>query len=1547
MSQIINESTSVVQVDSSRLQNGAYATVYVSTTTIPGKLVTVMDTKGFLSSPQTILLSTTGGATFSDGSFSTLITQKYGYITLASKNNTTWSLINRADFPQPTGVASYKAVDARDMVAPNLITLNEISSVTTTIRGIDTQSNSANATAINILYVNSLSRFLSSSTIDARFTVNGSEYIEGSTITTGAGSFRDSVSTLGDFFNAGNISSKNGTIYLGGNVTVNGSIRGQRGNVMAVAYLSSLSTASFRGNAFISSTVLSQNFIGARTIVTPLTTGVSMNVMSSMVFSPTQAIRNAPGYFNILGVQATVPSTMSTNWLASSNSIQTSNLSIQSFTPSPGLSSITLGSTNITNAGGFLSISSIAGNSFTSQSMQIRKTNATGSLTANTIKMNDSAPGNPFTLQYSGGSFQVPSYWVISSIGTNGSFNSPLGIISTNNLVGSTIRANDLITVNDTIQNCYVSVIDVNDSLNFTGVSSASLKNVFINNTMGSIIGSSTETIGEVFCSSMRADEIIVPGVLQFGNTQTMLLPNTYISTLTTNSVVTSSLTTSLIHTGSLEQYSTINPSTPWIATSSYQLNAPFNTTTGLGTYFSKVSFIGTQTQTAYYSLFDPSAQTQVALSTPYVNTVGQATGLFGQAASDSAQNVYVGAKNNGWKLQRLTPTGTTTIAGNYQYFYGDGGFPLNAAFSPRLAVSIASPGALLITDISNVRIRYVNTDPIVTTIAGTGATGFTGTLAFNATFSNPTATATDISGRIFITDTGNNVIRVIQGDSTITTYGGTGVAGNTGDGGPAKQARLNRPFGLVATGNTILFTDLSNSVIRSITPNSTIQLVAGTYTSGFSGDSGPATAAALSFPRGITVDSANNIYFCDTGNARVRRIDAITSVITTVAGNGTAGFAGDGGLAINANLSSPTGVATDIAGNLYIADTNNQCIRFVNMTTARIATVAGRPRIAGYGGDRSFANFATLNFPSHIVYDPTSRYYYFADDSNSRVRYVNTNTNIIFSAAGNGSPISTGDGGPAIKAVFGSINSVATDSANNIYVADGLGNSIRKIDYLTSTITSVVGTGIGGYNGDGPAATTRISTPQTIFIDSNTNLYFTDKNNQRVRYLNYETSTISTLAGTGVAGYNGDGISSINAQLNFPGPLARAATGEIFVGDSSNYRIRQLGTDGMITTYAGNGVYDDPNPGIPLNFPLGVVQAIAATDGKLYMSDSTTSAIWYLNQEQNVMQPITGLSTAAYLGDGAPLSNAYFNNPNGLAADASGNFIITDSGNARVRRTYTFGYPLNPVYISMNFNYTNYFTSTGSAYISINGNLVSTFSGSNQESGAFSLTNANLLDYPLQTSNPVYGNQVPFIEVTQLSTFGYSKLEGNLWVESVPSQGLLQNGVDSNSGIIMNAGSLIFPYQNNGITLQNKYNDASLRTVNYTGNIVSASDPALKENIEAADLRICYTTLANLPLHRYTYCEPYLSTFQVRDHRRLGFLTSEVAPHFPNSVTATKLTQAWAPSSINTLDTAQIKYTHIGVTQTLIEMVSSLEAEVEAALSTMRRLVAQRNNVL
>lgn len=1577
MSRIINESTAVVQIDSSGLQNGQYTTIYVSTTTIPGQLVTVFDARGFLSSPQSILLSTTGGASFSNGSYSTLLTQRFSYLTLVSQTTDIWAPVSESPFPYPNEAITYKSLDTETLTTSTLRVSEAVSSLAMAVRNIDSDSTLSVATLLtSTLYINSIARFISSSPLDYRLTINGEGHIHGSTITQGAGSFRGSISTSGDFFNTGNISSKLGTIYVGGDVTTASSIRGQRGNLIYVNALSTFTTAGFVGPVSITSSVTSGNFVFARAASSDNTNGVSMNVMSSITFSETQSIRNRPGYFEFTQLPITVPSSISTNFIAASNSLTTSTLVLQRFGPASTLSLFTMGSTQITNPSGSLSVSSIIGDTLQLGDLRGIKAENSNTLTVNYITLNTQNPGaTPFSISYPGGTQTISSFWMISSLGTNGTFNAPRATISTNILVGRDVKTAVLNTVNDTIRNFTTQSVVAIDSAMFSSVNSASIQNVLINNSGGSIIGSRTDAGNTIFCSTIKTDEISTgQGVtLRFSGTNRFSLPVSYISSLTGDSITTSSLFVSKVFAGAPVDYSTINPSTPWLLTSTFQMNTSlFTKTTGLGTYFDELTFIATENQTAYYTLIDPLAQSSIYLSTPYVNTIlgtgipglpsttnqvasnSQIGQIVGQPASDSDNTLYIGSGNAGWRVHRLTSTGSvTTIAGNNQYFYGDGKVPFNAAFGPRLAVSITSPGELLITDISNVRIRYTTTDPLVTTVAGTGVSAYRGDggLAFTAAFSTPTATATDLTGRIFIADTGNQVIRSIVG-STINTYAGTGAIGNTGDGGPANTATLNSPFGLtVDSANNLLFTDLSNCAIRRISPSGTIVRIAGTYTNGFGGDGALANTSILSFPRGITVDSANNIYFCDTGNSRVRRIDAVTNLIDTVAGNGTSGFGGDGGLAINANLSSPTGVAADSAGNIYIADTQNQCIRYLNRATSTITTVAGRPRIPGYGGDKSFATFAFLSSPSHLAFDGSSGYYYIADDGNSRIRYVNSATKIIFTAAGNGSPLTGGDGGPAVDAVFGTITSIATDSNKNIYISDGLGHAIRKIDAVTSTITTIAGTGVGGFSGDGGLATSaRVSSPQTIVIDPTNTIFFTDMNNQRVRRIDAINSTISSIVGTGDAGYNGDLISSIAARLNFPKALTRDSLGGLYIGDTQNFRIRRADPAGFITTYAGTGTQGTPTNDVPfISATLGVTNALAVdSQNQLYMADSTTNAIWTFSTN-GTLYSMSALSTPAYLGDASPLSNAYFNQPTGLIVDSAENLVICDAGNYRVRRTYTFGNPLNARYINMAFKYTNYFTSTGTAYISLNGNLLSTFNGSSESNLSYTLTDANILDYPLQTSNPVYGNQLPFIEIRQISTFGYAKLEGAMWVNAIPGQGLLNNSVDSNSGIIMNSGTLVFPYQNNGITLDNKYNDLSLRTANYTGSLISASDPALKEDIQDASLNICYTTLASLPLRRYAYSHDYVSTFHTRDVHRLGFLTSEVSSLLPNSISPVVF-DTWGNSTFNTLDVTQIKMTHFGVTKSLIDHISFLECEVSTLSglrNSMRALVAQRNNVL
>ena len=1567
---IVNESTSVIRIDSSGLQNGQVNVVYISTTTIPGQLVSVVDATGFTSSPQSILLSTVGGASLTDGTSSTTIRQRYGYLTLVSQDSSNWAIINRAAFSNPVAPAAYQSLDAGTV---NTYTTNNsglLSTGTASIGGITVTSDLIGSAAsyTSTLYVNAVSSFLATRPNDFRTTVIGNEYISGALVVAGgATSFRQSISASGDLFTTGNISSKNGTIYFGGGVSVGGSIRGQRGFQMTANFLSTFTSSGFVGPVTVANTLTSQNAVVARQISTSDTFGTTMNIASSILFTDAyNSLVNHPHGLEMIGLNATIPSTVSTLWLAAS-SITTSNLSVQNFDQMSSLSYLTLGSTLITNANGSLNTSTLKGNSMTiAQNMQVPRIEEARNCVTQGIQMNDGVPSGDIAIQFGPTLYDISGYWVISSTRETGRMNAPYTTLSTFTMLTHGGAAAELDTYTNTIQDMTTGSVIVSEHVDISGISTLSMKNVFFNNSLGSILGSATETIQEIHCSSMFTDQISTGIALQFLHPVTGVLKDSFISTVNSGTATTSSLFVSQITTGLPENYSTINPSTPWLLTSSFQMNtSPFMKASGLGTFFEEASFLAASNETTYYSIVNPIAQQKVYLSTPYVNTVA-GTGTPGtvqngqvafyaplgtqlsQLDSDAQGRVFVGSKDLGWKVQQFTPGGAiTTLAGNYRYFYGDGQYPLTAAFGPHLAVSVSPTGQAIITDISNVRIRAIGADPVTTnpimeTIAGTGASGFSGDggLAYLATLSSPTATATDASGTLYIADTGNNVIRYMS-SSTITTFAGTpGVPGNTGDGGPGLQATLASPFGLVTdAANNVFFTDVSSCVIRGITPGGVINLLAGTYVSGYGGDGGPASLALLSTPRGIAMDASSNIFFCDTGNSRVRRVDMLTQIITTVAGNGISGYSGDGGLAVNANLSTPTGVAVDAAGNVYISDTDNQCIRYLNMTNNRITTVAGRPRRQGYGGDNSFATFALLNSPSHVAVDPTSGFFYFADDGNYRIRYVDPTMKIIYSAAGNGSPVSWGDGGPAANAVFGSIASVTRDAGSNLYIVDDTANTVRRIDLSTMTISVVAGTGVAGYTGDGGLASlARLSTPQHLVVGSPPSiLYFTERDSHVVRSIS--SGTITTVAGTGVAGYNGDSTLATTAQLNSPVGLAIDTAGSLYIADTNNARIRQI-TSNMINTYAGSGIYGPPTNGLSFaSTTLASTMSLTVNaNSQLYFTDYDTNAIWALNRSTQRLQNLNTVTTGGYLGDAGPLSNAQFSTPVGLRVDTQGNFLIADEGNSRVRQTYTFGFPQTPVYVTMNFNYTNYFASTGTATIALNGNVVKTFAGSNAFNDTFSINNANIYNYPLRGVNPVYADQTPYVEITQKDSTGYTKLEGTLYVQEVPFQGLLQNSVVDTAGIEMNSGILYFPNTMNGITIDNRFNDVSTRTIVYSGQLYNSSDPALKENCVTADPAICCSTIASIPLKRYKYTDVYMSTFRIRDTHRLGVLTTDVQQVLPKSITTSCVDQSWAPSA-QTLDSAQIRFSHYGVTQHLLALVSTLEAEVEIA--------AQRNSLL
>ncbi len=332
----------------------------------------------------------------------------------------------------------------------------------------------------------------------------------------------------------------------------------------------------------------------------------------------------------------------------------------------------------------------------------------------------------------------------------------------------------------------------------------------------------------------------------------------------------------------------------------------------------------------------------------------------------------------------------------------------------------------------------------IISTVAGNGTAGFSGDggLATAAQIHAPYGVAADSAGNLYIADQSNNRIRAVTAAGVISTLAGIGTAGFSGDGGQAAAAQLNFPSGVAvdSTGN-IFIADLNNSRIRKVTTAGVISTVAGTGSQGFSGDGGPATAAQLNFPIGLAVDSLGNLYIADQANNRIRKVTAF-GVITTVAGNGTAGFSGDGGLATSAQLNSPAGVAVTPSGNLYIADRGNNRIRKVT-TFGVITTVAGNGT-AGFSGDGGKATAAQLSGPTGLAVDSAGNLY-IADYANNRVRGV-TAAGVISTVAGNGTTGQCGDGAQAAGAQLNGPSGAAVDSAGNLYIADYLNDRVRSV---------------------------------------------------------------------------------------------------------------------------------------------------------------------------------------------------------------------------------------------------------------------------------------------------------------------------------------------------------------------------------------------------------------------------------------------------------------------------------------------------------------------
>ncbi|MES2703127.1 MAG: FG-GAP-like repeat-containing protein [Bacteroidota bacterium] len=337
------------------------------------------------------------------------------------------------------------------------------------------------------------------------------------------------------------------------------------------------------------------------------------------------------------------------------------------------------------------------------------------------------------------------------------------------------------------------------------------------------------------------------------------------------------------------------------------------------------------------------------------------------------------------------------------------------------------------------------------------------------------------------------------------------------------------------------------------------ITTIAGNGTGGFFGDAGPATAAGISVPQGIVFDGPGNLYFADWGNHRIRKID-LAGNITTIAGNGASTYSGDGGPATAASFNFPTGLAIDTVGNLYFTDPGHHVVRKIN-TSGIISTIAGTG-VAGYSGDGGPATAAQLNTAYYLVIDNSGNLI-IADNLNNRVRKINA-SGIITTIAGTGASSFSGDGGPAISATFSKPSGVGIDAIGNIYVCDFDNYRVRKIN-TSGNISTIAGTGSSGFSGDGGPATSANLRPNNVFADAIGNVFITDQFASRVRVIN-SSGIINTFAGTGTAGFSGDGGPATAANIDGPWLMTRDNLGNYYISDQNNNRIRKISPSGLPT---------------------------------------------------------------------------------------------------------------------------------------------------------------------------------------------------------------------------------------------------------------------------------------------------------------------------------------------------------------------------------------------